>query len=525
MSVPQAPAPAHDSANAAALTATYNSLPYPCEPLPQTHPDLMAVMATLQGMTPAPIDGCRVLEIGCGDGTNLLPMAMLYPQSQFLGIDLSPRQIAQGQSICSELGLANLELLCADLLTLDAGIGAFDYIICHGVYSWVPPRVQDGILMSCGRHLSAQGVAYISYNTYPGAHKQQELREMMLYHIASIADPIEAARQALAMLDFLLRNQVDQDSTFALLLREEFDRLCRLPLGYLSHDHLELENHPCYFHEFIARARKHGLQFLAEADKSGSELLPTAAQQALAEMRLDVIRSEQYIDFLRNSSFRSTLLCRADVTLSRDVAAQRVKSLQVRGLATPKIAVPDVRAPGVVEFSTRYGPASVEHPALKALALALHDARPGTLSIDALATRVSALLGASVPVAPLCELVHYASRTGFVALHMQDRPLASRSCERPQTTALARLAARRQLGVANLWHQLVNVDALERFILQKLDGTQDSDSLNAELLAALKEGLRPIGLDANPDATPEGAAQLLSRILDNLHANSLLTSC
>lgn len=515
----------HDATQTAALTATYDAAPYPCEALPQTHPDVMAVAATLHGMTPAPIDACRVLEIGCGDGTNLLPLAMLFPRSRIVGIDLSPRQIAQGQAIQSELGLENLELRMADLMKLDDDLGVFDYIICHGVYSWVPERVQERILALCGQHLSPQGVAYISYNTYPGSHKHQALREMMLYHTAELRDPIEASKQALALVDFLLRNQTDKSGTYTTLLREEFERLRRMPLSYISHDHLEPDNRPCYFHQFISRASAHGLQFLAEADKSGSELLPGPVQQALSELP-DAIRREQYIDFARNTSFRSTLLCRANVTLQPGVAEQKTHAMQVRGTAQPNQPMDDACAPGVVEFTTRYGTAAVEHQVFKAMTMALLEARPATLSLSQLAARIGELLHAPITEEQLAEMVCYAQRTGFVTLHMRGRPVAASAGERPLVMPLARLQARRQLAVVNVWHQRVNISELERRMLPLLDGSRDEQALVAELVMAFDEGLRHTKDDANLDGKTlrDRAPQILAQILSNLHENGLLAA-
>ena len=97
---------------------------------------------------------CRVLELGCTDGGNLLPMAATLPRSSFLGIDLSGRQIAAGQKMIERLGLENVELRQMDIADVGEDFGTFDYIICHGVYSWVPPPVQDKILEICARRLA-----------------------------------------------------------------------------------------------------------------------------------------------------------------------------------------------------------------------------------------------------------------------------------------------------------------------------------------------------------------------------------
>src|SRR6185436_9013135 len=121
------------------MPTPYDELPYPGSAFAQTHPDRLATIATLFGMAPAPVERCRVLELGCGDGGNLIPMAYTLPGSEFLGIDAGGRGIAIGQDRAVAVGLTNLRLQHLDMLDTAIQLGKFDYIVSHGVYSWVPP--------------------------------------------------------------------------------------------------------------------------------------------------------------------------------------------------------------------------------------------------------------------------------------------------------------------------------------------------------------------------------------------------
>src|SRR5262249_25037527 len=152
---------------------------------------------------PAPVENCRVLEIGCATGGNLLSMAYSLPGSRFVGIDLSPRQIEIGREQVSRLGLANLELRAMNLVEIARGFGEFDYILCQGVYSWCPPAVQEKILSVCAENLAKNGVAYISYNTYPAWHRWLAMREMMMYQIAHLHSPSERVAAARDYLETL----------------------------------------------------------------------------------------------------------------------------------------------------------------------------------------------------------------------------------------------------------------------------------------------------------------------------------
>ena len=96
------------------MQTPYDRVPYPGLPFAQTHPDRLATLAILFGLAPAPVTGCRVLELGCGDGGNLIPMAFEQPGSEFLGIDLARSGIEQGRRAIESLGLPNIRLEQAD---------------------------------------------------------------------------------------------------------------------------------------------------------------------------------------------------------------------------------------------------------------------------------------------------------------------------------------------------------------------------------------------------------------------------
>src|SRR4029079_13501853 len=168
---------------------SYDEVPYRSHPFAQTHPARLAPTAFLFGMKPAHTDHCRVLEIGCASGENLLPMANQFPDSEFVGIDLSAVQIAAAQSTVEALELNNVRLLHADLRSLPDDLGMFDYVIAHGVYSWVSDETQHALLKLCGQRLRPHGVAYVSYNTYPGWHMRGMIRDMMNYRVHSIESP------------------------------------------------------------------------------------------------------------------------------------------------------------------------------------------------------------------------------------------------------------------------------------------------------------------------------------------------
>src|SRR5439155_19650566 len=101
----------------------YDPLPSGNGPVPASHIEVLAAEAALAGLSPAPIERCRVLELGCASGGNLLPMADEFPRSQFVGIDISPRQIARGQELIERTGFTNVRLMAMNLMAVGADLG------------------------------------------------------------------------------------------------------------------------------------------------------------------------------------------------------------------------------------------------------------------------------------------------------------------------------------------------------------------------------------------------------------------
>jgi len=233
--------------------SSYDQIPYTSHAFPQTHPDRLATTARIFRLSPPDVAACRVLELGCASGGNVIPIAFNFPGSEFVGIDLSRHQVEEAQHAIHALGLRNIRVEQASIMEIDDSWGQFDYIICHGVFSWVEADVQDRILTIAARNLSPEGVAYISYNTYPGWHMREMVRHMMRYHAEQFDQPQEQVDQARALLTFLASASSDM-GPYNQLLTSEAERLSGSPDSYLFHEHLERTNLPIYFHEFIERA-------------------------------------------------------------------------------------------------------------------------------------------------------------------------------------------------------------------------------------------------------------------------------
>lgn len=466
------------------LGTSYDEVPYSSYPYPRTHPDHLATLARLFGLAPPPPETCRVLELGASAGGNLIPLAEALPNARFLGLDLSSRQVAEGQAVIRTLGLTNIELRHADLAQFAAGEGPFDYVICHGVYSWVPRAVQDAILAICRRELSDQGVAYVSYNTYPGWHLRGAVREMMNYHARRFDRTETRIEQSRALLEFLTAATAEQTGAYARLLRDEVELLREHEDAYLFHEHLEDANEPLYFHEFAARAEAAGLRFLSEAQFS--EMVPEnfspEVEQTLRRVSTDLLSMEQYLDFVRNRTFRRTLLCRAEVEPDRHVTAGRLRGLRV---AAPLAdGEPNADEPGEMTYRHPHGTLlTIAAPEQRRVVERLGAAWPGSVDLDELARAWPE----STSAGPLPEeLAHFVLRlyaSELVELRGSPDRFTTVVGARPRAGGLARLQAATNSWVTNRRHEQVALAQADRQLLALLDGEHG----RAELLAALTE--------------------------------------
>lgn len=516
---------------------SYEEVPYHGNPLYPTHPDCLATLGTLLGMTPAPPAKCRVLELGCGTGGNLLPMALVLPESRFLGVDLSPRQIEMGQATARAAGLTNLDLQARSILDITEADGKFDYIICHGVYSWVPPPVQEHILDICQRNLAPNGIAYVSYNAYPGWHNRGLVREMLGYHAKQFSDPEIRVNQARAFLKFLVEHADQTEPTYRALLKDEADLLAEKKDWYIYHEHLEDYNEPLYFSQFMRRAQAHGLQYLSEAwGHARVEGQPPEVQATLREISRDLIQLEQYLDFLRNRTFRRTLLCHASLTLDRAPTPERVSQLKVSGLARPVNPEPVLDDTSTLEFRNDEGvTASTNIPVVKTALLILWEVWPRVLTFEELwSTIVARLATEKRPNPPAeqqgrlilaqhlvdCYLSH------LVGLHVYEPPALLTVPERPLASPLAREQARTSNRVASLRHRTIALTDFDQMVLPLLDGRHDREAILAALTNLHDAGTLAMEQDGKPITDPEVIRQTLdaglTKSLQDLARGSLL---
>ncbi len=446
-----------DSNPTAPLATSYDEIPYPRLAFPYTHPSHLATIGRLLGLLPAPVDRCRVLELGCASGANLIPMAFAVPGSTFVGIDLSERQIAEGRGLVDALGLPNVVLehidICAVAERLADQFGPFDYIIAHGIYSWVPDAVKESLLAACRRLLAPEGIAYVSYNCYPACQLREMIRRMCQYHGRQHSDPRAFLAANRLFLEFILDALPATDDPYRMALRDQAQGLLAERDAVILHDDLERDNDPQLLHQFLADATCHGLQYLGDThfgqmfgigiETDGLDLIRQGG---------DVTDFQQYLDFLYGRALRTTLLCREEVTVRHHLVPEAVRDLWISSSAEPlagdntnltreQIGRIDLSDPAPLVFRCDECTTAVASNVGKAAMLEISAAFPKPLAFDALIQRVKERLPTSnaselaAQLAPIA-LEWFAMR--LVELRAFEPPISAEPSARPIASALAR---------------------------------------------------------------------------------------
>jgi SAM-dependent methyltransferase len=477
----------------------YDRVAYPTRPQSQIHPERLAALGYLFGLEPAPVGGSRVLEIGCGDARNLAPVAAAFPGSRCVGVDHSGAAIERGREFSRRCGLANLELYQADVAVPGAVEGEFDYILCHGVYSWVPAEVREGILRVCRERLAPDGLALVSYNALPGACVRSEIRNLLRWHVRDLTDSAERLEEARALIRFLGGALLEGDEIRA-GFRAELRVAEEKEPGFLFHDELSEHYAPLYFHEFMAAASRHQLQFVADADPAELSLLhiPVETRNVVGALTPDRVERQQYLDFLVARRFRHTVLCRAERPVSAEMLVDPVARCWFSShgaTAEPKKA----GAPNPIAGFERAGGLRLETDfvpgqwALRCLIAESPRRRsfPDLLGQVRVRLREAGEAGLDTPEMPdrLARFLVEAGASRVVTIHGAAPECPPVPGERPRSFPVARVEAADGPMVTSVFHQSIRLeDRWGREILTRADGTRTVEMIASELDALAASG-------------------------------------
>ena len=320
----------------------YKELGYKSYPFPFTTPAYLEAYGTLVGLKPPTAKTARVLELGATYGGNIISQAVHNPEATFIGIELSQDQVEKGNKIISDAKLDNVSLLQGDILNFDESLGNFDYIIAHGFYSWISDEMKDKLLDIISHHLADNGIAYVSYNTYPGWHTMEEVRQLMLfanrgYDELTHKEKVLRGKTVGSLVGAQILNYdnlKERNSKFLGALRSVMQK----DDYYVGHDHLEPHNDPCYFYQFNDHLKAHNLSYVCDADltlsmvRTYDESIADKLEKLAPNSQAD---QEQYLDFMLDTTFRKSIICKESAAkdISYDVAnPDKVNTVPVRSI-------------------------------------------------------------------------------------------------------------------------------------------------------------------------------------------------
>jgi methyltransferase-like protein/trans-aconitate methyltransferase len=447
---------------------SYDRVPYLSNPFPETHPARMEAVGHLFGMRPPPVQTASVLELGCAGGGNLAPMAYALPEARFVGIDLSGRQIEMAREAAAALGVKNTDFRHMSITDVTQAFGRFDYIICHGVFSWVPLEVRRHVLRICQENLNDAGVAFISFNTYPGWHRRRWARDMMIYHAQRYGSEGEQVKQARGLLKLLAESPLPNNPHTVGVLKGEYEQLADKTDDYILHEYLEDTNDPMYFHEFMEMAGEFGLQYLGDARLNGTQVEQSwaPARQLLMEVASDIVREEQYADFLRNRMFRRALLVKSGNGVNRAGIAQRLTEMRITSSLRRD---PKGQGNGVTYVSPRGGGFVTQHAPIIAVLDFLWANYPRALRFNEIISQCR--IGPEQAQRVAVELAEF-WMGGMLEAYVTPPRFALVAGERPLASAVVRYQAPHTDRVTTLRHEILPMDASMRELVQLLDGTR-----------------------------------------------------
>ena len=455
------------------LKAAYDAFLYVGRPCATGHPERLATLAALLGLEAPDPATARVLDVGCGDGGNLVPMAAALPRGSFTGIDLSPRSIDEAREFARDLALDNIVFHAADLRDLPAEAGTFDYIVAHGFYSWVPAPVRAALFETIRARLAPRGIAFISHNVLPGCALRRMVWDVLNPHVAGIEDPLARIAEARAMAARMADAMAVQPG-FAATLALEYREIADRPGFAVLHDDLAPVNYPVLLRDIVAEGRANGLAWLGDADlfRHAAPAFGDTMNAWLASA--DRMTREHVIDHLRLRRYRESLFVHGEIPVGAAPDAQRLATMHVAATNTTveRHASADTRTPATLQ---------------RALLDLLVEAHPGSVPVADLVAWIAGHSGAGSPLAQPEQahllLLNAAYAGVLVPLAAPSRTVTTPG-ERPVAFAPARWQAPRHDFVVSLRHDGVALaDPVMRRLVPLLDGTHDRAALAAALAA------------------------------------------
>lgn len=503
----------------------YDEVPYESYSYPMSDLYHLMTIADLFGMNPVPVEKSRVLELGCASGGNLIPHAINNPDAVFIGVDSSNVEITEAINTVTKLGLKNIEFYNCSIADIGENFGKFDYIICHGVISWVPEYIRIKIFSVCQNNLTERGIAYISYNTLPGWNMIRTIRDMMLYHANMFTNTGEKIKQARLLLDFVKDSLVNSNTPYATILKTEAALLSKQSDYYLCHDHLEADNKQYYFHEFMDLAKKYNLQYLADSQIASMYLgnMPPKVVEQLQVIN-DIVKTEQYMDFITNRRFRTTLLCHEGIHPNRKLSENSLLKYNIYLNVLPEKPLNQCNIEDQQEKSlffhngNKEATITVTSPIMKAIFYTFSENINNPISIENLAVLANKKLKKRSAVEIKAEFVNNSLLLllqGYLKITLQ-KPRNKPDLNKPKIAPYVayQVLNTPKMWVTNLLHEVVLLNVFEKVALAYMDGKNNKKQILDAIMQHVDKNELSISKDGEKVQDPEILKKDIANFVD-----------
>ncbi len=470
--------------------STYAMVHYPGSVAPWTAPEHLALCSAWHGGPSPRRTSFRLLELGCGDGTNLLSLAFYNAGSTFVGIDSCRVTLQRARAAAREIGLENVEFELGDVRKVDATVHTpYDYVIAHGLYSWVPDLAREAILRLCYSVLAPSGLAYVSYNAQPGWANRGLVRQALLRSSEVRDAPLEhKAERARQVARRLLEDLPSREYAFAALLTEELERVRDGERFYVLHEYLAEFNEGFWLRDFVERSGLHGLAYVGDAQFSSWQgHVPAEVRETVNRRTPDCVERAEMIDLLCNRYFHASVMCRDDAPRETSDHEEFVEQMEIASCLRCESDLLDL-SDGVVERFVGSGGIEVKLDAAitKAAVIRLAARWPVGEKFYTLFAAATAMVStySSPPSIDnrsrlLRELLTLLE-TGQLHLYACESTVLHHCSEHPLAHSLARFEAARGLALSTAHHMTIRLDPDVLALICMMDGTRSRTDLCVE---------------------------------------------
>lgn len=417
-------------------------------------------------------------------------LAFYHPYATFVGVDNSGAELELANIGLRFLQLYNIQFVHKDVCDFEpTSMKESDYIIAHGLYSWVPDDVRHSILSFCSHNYKSEGLAYISYNAQPGWSTRKLVRETLLRSQLVQDAPLEEKGQmAIEVAKQLLEDLPARDYASAVLLADELERVIYAKPWYVFHEYISEVNDGFWLTDFVKKARSHDLEYVNDAQFCRPEgQVPANLKESLADKNLDPVEQEETADLLCNRYFRASVLCRSDSPRKK---TSRMEIIEEVYIATSLRAESDPfdLTDGVTErFSSSAGhEITLDRAITKAAILVLSAQWPTGRQLADLypqAMKLFASHGCEVSANTrylLMDEVAILFQAGQVDLRLEEPVYDKHVPEYPKIHALARFEIEHRKALTTPFHLPLSLNPETLAVLRAMDGRRSHAELRPE---------------------------------------------